>query len=70
MDCEKTVPNPQKGFTYATALDLNIGYHTIRLDLDVSKICTIILQWGKYSYYDYQWALHVLLTSARLRCLS
>ena len=38
------------GFTYATALDLNMGYYTIRLDADSQKICTIILPWGKYSY--------------------
>jgi hypothetical protein len=25
-------------------------YHTIRLDPDASKICTIIFPWGKYSY--------------------
>ncbi len=37
-------------FTYATALDLNMGYYTIRLDPDASKICTIIFPWGKYSY--------------------
>ena len=39
-----------EGFTYATQLDLNMGYYTIRLDPDSSKICTIILPWGKYSY--------------------
>ncbi len=39
-----------EGFTFATALDLNMGYYTIRLDPDASKICTIILPWGKYSY--------------------
>ncbi len=39
-----------EGFFYATALDLNMGYYTIRLDLDASKICTIIFPWGKYSY--------------------
>ncbi len=38
------------GFSFATALDLNIGYYTIRLDPDASKICTIIFPWGKYSY--------------------
>jgi hypothetical protein len=27
-----------------------MGYHTIRLDPDASKICTIIFPWGKYSY--------------------
>jgi hypothetical protein len=39
-----------KGFYFATALDLNMGYYTIRLDPDASKICTIIFPWGKYSY--------------------
>ncbi len=51
-------PNPKistilqklEGFTYATALDLNMGYYTIRLDLTVSKMCMIIFPWGKYSY--------------------
>ncbi len=39
-----------EGFTYATALDLNMGYYTIRLDPMASKMCTIISSWGKYSY--------------------
>ncbi len=39
-----------EGFTYATAIDLNMGYYTISLDQDASKICTIIFPWGKYSY--------------------
>ncbi len=39
-----------KGFSDATALDHNMGYHTIRLDPGASKICTIIFPWGKYSY--------------------
>jgi hypothetical protein len=38
-----------EGFTFATALDLNMGHYTIRLDLDASKICTIIFPGGKYS---------------------
>ncbi len=37
-------------FTFATALDLNMGYYTIRLDPDASKICTIIFHWWKHSY--------------------
>eukprot|EP00804_Cyclotella_cryptica_P015514 CCRYP_003553-RB/>CCRYP_003553-RB protein AED:0.36 eAED:0.48 QI:0/0/0/1/0/0/4/0/492 len=45
-----TVLQELEGFTYATALDLNMGYYTIRLDPDASKICTIIFLWGKYSY--------------------
>ncbi len=39
-----------EGFTYATALDRNMGYYTIRLDPTVSEMCTIIFLWGKYSY--------------------
>ena len=39
-----------EGFTFATTIDLNMGYWTIRLDPDAQKICTIILPWGKYSY--------------------
>ncbi len=39
-----------EGFTYATALDLNMGYYTIRLDPMASGMCTIIFHWGKYSY--------------------
>jgi hypothetical protein len=39
-----------EGFTYDTALDLNMGYYTIRLDPTASEMCTIIFPWGKYSY--------------------
>ncbi len=39
-----------EGFTYATALDLNMGYYTIRLDPMASKMCTIMFLSGKYSY--------------------
>ncbi len=39
-----------EGFTYAIALDLNMGYYTIRLDPTASKMCTIIFPWGKYSH--------------------
>ena len=45
-----TVLQEMEGSTFATALDLNMGYYTIRLDPDASKICTIIFPWGKYSY--------------------
>ena len=45
-----TVLQELEGLTYATALDLNMGYYTIRLDPDASRICTIIFPWGKYSY--------------------
>ncbi len=38
------------GFTYAMALDINMGYYTIRLDPQVVEMFTIIFPWGKYSY--------------------
>jgi hypothetical protein len=36
-----TVLQELEGFTYAIAFDLNMGYYTIRLDSDVSKIFTV-----------------------------
>jgi hypothetical protein len=39
-----------EGFTFATALDLYMGYYIIRLDPNASRICTVIFPWGKYSY--------------------
>jgi hypothetical protein len=44
-----TVLQALEGFSFVTALDLNMGYYTIRLDPDASKICTIIFPWEKYS---------------------
>jgi hypothetical protein len=38
------------GFTFATSLDLNMGYYTIRLSTGSSRLCTIVLPWGKYEY--------------------
>jgi hypothetical protein len=35
-----------EGFTYATTLDLNMGYYTIRLDPAAAEMCTIIFPWG------------------------
>jgi hypothetical protein len=39
-----------EGFTYAMALDLNMGYYTIRLDPMAVEMRTIIFWFGKYSY--------------------
>jgi RNase H-like domain found in reverse transcriptase/Reverse transcriptase (RNA-dependent DNA polymerase) len=39
-----------EGFTFATALDLNMGYYHIKLDADAQKLCTIIFPGGKYKY--------------------
>ena len=40
----------EQGFTYATALDLNMGFYTIRLDKEAQNLCTIVFAWGKYRY--------------------
>jgi hypothetical protein len=43
-----------EGFTFASALDLNMGYYHIKLyyNADVQKLCTIVFPWhmGKYKY--------------------
>ena len=39
-----------EGFTYATSLDLNMGYYHVELSPDTKKLCTIILPFGKYEY--------------------
>jgi hypothetical protein len=39
-----------KGFTFASALDLNMGYYHIKVDADAQKLCTIVFPWGKYKY--------------------
>jgi hypothetical protein len=45
-----TVLQELEEFSFAIALDLNMGYYTIRLDPGASKICTIIFPWEKSSY--------------------
>ena len=39
-----------EGFQHATALDLNMGYYTIRLDPGSQDMCTIITPWGNHKY--------------------
>jgi hypothetical protein len=41
-----------EGFTFDSALDLNIGYYQIKLDADAQKLCTIVIPWimVKYKY--------------------
>ena len=39
-----------EGFTWATALDLNMEYYHIVLDTESSYLCTMIVPWGKYQY--------------------
>jgi hypothetical protein len=59
-----------EGFTFAMALNLNMGYYTIRLDPDASRICTIIFPWGNIPTRDFRWALQVLLTFFKVKCWS
>ena len=39
-----------EGFTYATSLDLNMGYYHISITPNSSRLCTVVLPWGKYEY--------------------
>jgi hypothetical protein len=41
-----------EGFTFASALDLNMGYYHTKLDADAQKLCTIVFPWrmGKCKY--------------------
>jgi hypothetical protein len=39
-----------EGFTFASALDLNMGYYHIKLDADAQKLSTIVFSCGKYIY--------------------
>ena len=39
-----------EGFTYATSLDLNMGYYHILLTPNARRLCTIVLPDGKYEY--------------------
>ncbi len=39
-----------EGFLFATSLDLNMGYYHILLTPQASRVCTVVLPWGKYEY--------------------
>ena len=39
-----------EGFMYATSLDLNMGYYHILLTPNASRLCMVVLPWGKYKY--------------------
>ena len=39
-----------RGFRWATAIDLSMGYYHIPLDEYTQKLCTTVLPWGKYRY--------------------
>lgn len=39
-----------EGFTYASAIDLNMGYYHLQLDMATREICAIVFPWGVYRY--------------------
>ena len=39
-----------EGFMFATSLDLNMGYYHMLLTPFSSRLCTVVLPWGKYEY--------------------
>jgi hypothetical protein len=47
---ESDMIRSMEGFTFASALELNMGYYHIKLDADAQKLCTIVFSWGKYKY--------------------
>ena len=40
----------QEGFHYVTALDLNMGYYTIRISPASQDMTTIVTEFGKFRY--------------------
>ena len=57
-----------KGFRYATTLDLNMGYYTIRLDATAQEICTIVMPWGKYAYKRLPMGLSCVPDISKRKC--
>ena len=48
-------------FTYATALDLTMGYYNICLSEDAHKLCTTTTPFGKYKYLRLPMGVRVAL---------
>jgi hypothetical protein len=63
-----------EGFTFASALDLNMGYYHIKLDADADnqKLCTIVFPWnmGKYKYKRSPIGIKITETFFKTSCLS
>jgi hypothetical protein len=45
-DWETDMIRSMKGFTFASSLDLNMGYYHIKLDADAQELCTIVFPWN------------------------
>jgi hypothetical protein len=39
-----------EGFTFASALDLNMGYYHIKLNADAQNLCNIVFPWENHKY--------------------
>ena len=39
-----------EGFMYATSLDLYMRYYHLLFTPNASRLCTVVLLWGKYEY--------------------
>jgi hypothetical protein len=61
-----------EGFTFASALDLNMGiiYYYIKLDADDQKLCTIVFPWGKYKYKRLPMGIKIVPDVLKMSCLS
>jgi hypothetical protein len=65
-----------EGFTFASALDLNMGYYHIKLDADANaqKLCTIVFPWNmrKYKYKRLPMGIKIvsILMFFKTSCLS
>ena len=46
-----------KEFMWAMSLDLNMGYYHINLTPNASRLCTVVLPWGKYEYLGFPMGL-------------
>jgi hypothetical protein len=44
-DWEADMIRSMEGFTFDSAMDLNMGYYHIKLDAEAQKLCTIVFQW-------------------------
>jgi hypothetical protein len=65
-----TVLQELEGFTFATALDLNMGYYNIDWILTHPKSVPLSFHGVNTPIRDYQWAYQVLPTFSKLKCLS
>ena len=54
-------------FTYATSIDLNMGYYHITLDQYSQSLCTIVLPWANMNTVAYQWVSATVLISFKKR---